>query len=173
MSAAPKIVDLMMQNHLPAHSEGRENLPRRRIGVLLFAGVFGASLGAVPHFALAAPGDSDARGGPVARPRWRLAGSVQARKSVDRDVVRISADRAYSAIKLRVLHAPVEILNLRIQFRNGGARDIEVRQRIEQGGSTRVIDLPGERRFIDSVVFWHKTPLGARERATVEVWIRG
>jgi hypothetical protein len=58
-------------------------------------------------------------------------------------------------------------------FRNGSTREIEVRQFIERSGATRVIDLPGERRFIDRIVFWFKTPALARERATVQVWARG
>lgn len=104
---------------------------------------------------------------------WRKLGEKQARRSVDRDEIRVRADRAYSAIRLRVFNAPVEMLNLRIRFRNGETREIEVRQFIERGGATRIIDLPGERRFIDSIIFWYKTPLGAKERATVQVWARG
>lgn len=104
---------------------------------------------------------------------WRMIGEKQARRSVDRDEMRVRADRAYSAIRLRVFRAPVEILNLRIQFRNGGSREIEVRQFIERGGATRIIDLPGEKRFIERIVFWYKTPALARERATVQVWARG
>lgn len=104
---------------------------------------------------------------------WRKLGEKQARKTLDRDEIRVRANRAYSAIRLRVFHAPVEMLNVRVRFRNGESRDIEVRQFIERGGATRIIDLPGERRFIDSIVFWYKTPLGAKERATVQVWARG
>lgn len=102
--------------------------------------------------------------------RWRKIGETRARRSVDRDVVRVSADRAYGEIRLRVFHAPVEFLNVQIHFRNGGQREIEVRQLIEKGGATRIIDLPGEKRFIEKIVFWYKTPALARERATVQVW---
>lgn len=104
--------------------------------------------------------------------RWRMIGEKQARRSLDRDEIRVAADRAYSAIRLRVFHAPVEMLSLRIRFRNGQTREIELRQFIERGGASRIIDLPGERRFIDRIVFWYKTPLGAKERATVQVWAR-
>lgn len=104
--------------------------------------------------------------------RWRMLGSKQVRRSLDRDVLRVTADRAYSAIRLRVMHAPVEFLNVQIHFRNGNSREIEVRQWIERGGATRIIDLPGEKRFIERIVFWYKTPPLARERATVQVWAR-
>lgn len=104
--------------------------------------------------------------------RWRMIGEKQARRSVDRDEIRVSADRTYTAIRVRVFHAPVEMLSLRIRFRNGQTREIELRQFIERGGASRIVDLPGERRFIDRIVFWYKTPLGAKERATVQVWAR-
>ena len=104
---------------------------------------------------------------------WRLLGEARANRSVDRDEVRVRAGRAHTAIRLRVFDAPVEFLNIRIAFANGGSREVEVRQFVERGGATRLIDLPGERRVIERVVFWYKTPLGARERARVQVWGRG
>lgn len=104
---------------------------------------------------------------------WQMVGETRANKSVDRDEVRVRSDRLHSAIRLRVFHAPVEFFRVRIWFRNGSQRDIELRQFIERGGATRVIDLPGERRAIDRIVFWFKTPALARERATVQVWARG
>lgn len=104
---------------------------------------------------------------------WRMIGEKQARRSVDRDEMRVRADRAYSAIRLRVFHAPVEFFRVQIHFRNGASREIDVRQLIERGGATRIIDLPGEKRFIEKIVFWYKTPALARERASVQVWARG
>jgi hypothetical protein len=104
---------------------------------------------------------------------WRMIGEKQARRSVDRDEMRVRADRAYSAMRLRVFRAPIEFFRVQVHFRNGGSREIEVRQIIERGGATRIIDLPGEKRFIEKIVFWYKTPALARERATVQVWARG
>jgi hypothetical protein len=104
---------------------------------------------------------------------WRMIGERQARRSVDRDEMRVRADRAYGAIRRRVFRAPVKFFRVQIHFRNGGSREIEVRQLIERSGATRIIDLPGERRFTETIVFRCKTPPLARERATVQVWVRG
>jgi hypothetical protein len=145
----------------------RRTALRAALALLCGAGGFAAS---PVH---ADPDDDGFRIGGQPGRGWRMIGEKQARRSVDRDEMRVRADRAYSAIRLRVFRAPVEILNLRIQFRNGASREIEVRQFIERGGATRIIDLPGERRFIEKIVFWHKTPRLARERATVQVWARG
>nr|WP_295080417.1 hypothetical protein [uncultured Roseateles sp.] len=146
---------------------------RRRMGAWLIAGAMGTVLGAAPITSHADPDEDGFRIGGKPGRGWRMIGQVQARRSVDRDEIRVRADRAFSAIRLRVFNARVEMLRLRIQFRNGQWRDIEVRQYIERGGATRIIDLPGEKRFIDRIVFWHKTPIGARERANVQVWARG
>lgn len=150
----------------------RTDLHRRRSLQAAFAAFLGVIGGTTASPVLADPDEEGFRIGGRPSRRWSMVGEAQARRSVDRDVVRVNADRAYSAIRLRVLHAPVEFLDVQIHFRNGGSRKIEVRQLIERGGATRIIDLPGERRFIDRVVFWYKTPALARERATVQVWAR-
>lgn len=144
---------------------------RRAVLQAAFAAVAGLGVFA-PAPARADPDDDGFRIGGKPGRGWRLIGEKQARRSVDRDSVHVRANRAYSAIRLRVFRAPVEFMNVQVHFRNGGQREVEVRQVIEKGGATRVIDLPGEKRFIEKIVFWYKTPALARERATVQVWAR-
>jgi len=103
---------------------------------------------------------------------WQLLGEVSAGKRVDRDEIRASRSGAYTAIRLVVRNAPVEFFTIRIQFRNGESRELEVRQSVPRGGATRVIDLPGERRLIERVVFWYKTPPRATQQARVQLWAR-
>lgn len=164
----------MTQMPWPRHAATvtRTGLSRRtalQAALLALCGAGG--IAALP--ARAQPDDDGFRIGGRPGRGWRMIGEARARRSVDRDELRVRADRAYSAIRLRVFHAPVEFLRVQIRFRNGGTREIEVRQFIERGGATRIIDLPGERRFIDRIVFWFKTPALARERAMVQVWARG
>lgn len=147
---------------------GRDRRSTLRAVLAALAGL--GTLAAAP--VRADPDDDGFRIGGKPGRGWRMIGEKQARRSVDRDEMRVRADRAYSAIRLRVFHAPVEFLNVQIHFRNGGQREIDVRQFIEKGGATRIIDLPGEKRFIEKIVFWYKTPALARERATVQVWAR-
>ncbi|GIU67301.1 hypothetical protein [Candidatus Phycosocius spiralis] len=104
--------------------------------------------------------------------RWRMIGQMQAQRTLDRDALYVRADRAYSAIRIRVLNAPMEFFNVQIHFRNGGSREINVRQWIERGGATRIINLPGEKRLISRIVFWYKTPPLAGQRSMVQVWAR-
>lgn len=164
-------------NHKPnSHPEAAagartEDLHRRALLQSALVALCGFG-GFVAFPARADPDDDGFRIGSRPSRRWRMIGEKQARRSVDRDVVRVKADRAYTAIRLRVFHAPVEFLNVQVHFRNGESQEIEVRQFIERGGATRVIDLPGNKRFIERIVFWYKTPEFARERATVQVWAR-
>jgi hypothetical protein len=148
---------------------GRHRRTALKAGLALLCGTGG--LAASP--AHADPDDEGFRIGGKPGRGWRMIGEKRARRSVDRDEIRVSADRACSAIRLRVFQAPVEFFRVQIRFRNGGSREIEVRQLIERGGATRLIDLPGERRFIEKIVFWYKTPPLSRERANVQVWARG
>ena len=131
--------------------------------------IFTASALGMPH---AHANDDDFRIGGRPGRSWDLLGEVSAGKRVDRDEIRAGRSGAYSAIRLVVRDAPVEFFNIRIQFRNGESREIEVRQSVPRGGATRVIDLPGERRLIDRVVFWHKTPPRAPQQARVQLWAR-
>jgi hypothetical protein len=43
-----------------------------------------------------------------------------------------------------------------VHFGNGSSERISIRFVIPAGGQTRVIDLPGERRVIESVEFWYR-----------------
>ncbi|MBU6270801.1 MAG: hypothetical protein KGQ67_05815 [Betaproteobacteria bacterium] len=108
-------------------------------------------------------------GGRPGRDWYKLA-EAHAGKLIDRDEIDVRTDRAFTAIRLRVFEAPVEINSVRVYFRNGENRNLPVRQHIERGGSTRVIDLPGERRIISKVVCWYNTPASARRDARVEIW---
>ena len=126
----------------------------------------------IPKPALAQNDDDGFRIGGRPGRGWRLLGEVAAGRRVDRDEIRVNRRAAYSAIRLRVFEAPVEFLNVQIQFGNGERREIELRQLIPRGGATRVIGLPGERRLTDRVIFWHRTPPHANRRARVELWAR-
>jgi hypothetical protein len=42
-----------------------------------------------------------------------------------------------------------------VHFGNGGDMRVQMRSVIPDGGQTRIIDLPGDRRLIKSVEFWY------------------
>jgi hypothetical protein len=57
--------------------------------------------------------------------------------------------------------APVSFKRVVVHFGNGTDEELQFRQVIEAGGSTRAMDLRGRRRIIKSVEFWYEN--GERE----------
>ena len=61
----------------------------------------------------------------------------------------------FRAIQLRVLNGPVRFLRVVVHYGNGADQELSLRALIPAGGTTRAIDLPGDRRIIRSVEFWY------------------
>lgn len=106
-------------------------------------------------------------------PRWEYLGQRRVDFSRDRDEIFVTArDGVFTAIKIRVKKAPIEMHRLIIHFANGTTQEIELRQNIPAGGSSRIIDLPGNKRIIQKVVFVYETKNRSPRRAVVELWGR-
>ncbi|GIW73346.1 MAG: hypothetical protein KatS3mg102_2888 [Planctomycetota bacterium] len=113
----------------------------------------------------AAPAPDDDRG-------WELLGRREVNWALDRDVIPVTAaEGRFRQIRLHVTGGAVHVLALRVHFGNGEVEDIEVRHRFGPGSTSRVIDLPGEARVIQKIVFIYEKVAGARP-ATVAVWGR-
>jgi hypothetical protein len=75
---------------------------------------------------------------------------------LDHDRIVVTAERGeYRAIRLRVQKAAVEFDRVVVHYGNGSSEPIPIRHVIPAGGETRLIDLPGGRRVIQSVEFWY------------------
>jgi len=91
-----------------------------------------------------------------ARERWAYLGSAHVDGGVDHDVIRVgSSDGRFRAIQLRVSGGAIEFQRVIVHFGNGTDEELVIRDRIPSGGATRAIDLPGERRIIQSVELWY------------------
>ncbi|MBV6654561.1 MAG: DUF2541 family protein [Mameliella sp.] len=105
--------------------------------------------------------------------RWEKLGTRNVSYKVDRDQIVVTArDGRFSAIKLRVAKAPIDMMRCTIYFRNGQKQEVQLRQTFPAGSESRVVDISGKRRVISKVVFWYDTKNRARKRATVELWGR-
>jgi hypothetical protein len=83
---------------------------------------------------------------------WVRLGCKDVRFLIDRDTMKVGrAEGRFSAIRLKVRRAAVEVFNLRITFGNGTRLDVPVREFIPPGGGSRPIDLPGNNRGIDRI----------------------
>ena len=93
--------------------------------------------------------------------------------SVDHDTFAVSAARGrFRKIQLKVKGNDLFIHDLKVIYANGGSDDIPIRSRIPQGGSSRVIDLRGGKRFIREVRMVYQRPANLRGATIVELWAR-
>lgn len=61
------------------------------------------------------------------------------------------SDGRFGQIRLKAINDPVRIRDIQIRFRNGESQTVPIDSRLEGGDETRVIDLAGEQRFLDTV----------------------
>ena len=88
----------------------------------------------------------------------------------DVDVVPLPGDRKFRRLKVCVYQNPVHFYDFDIYFRNGGHQDVSVRQRINAGECTRVIDLAGGLRNVDRIKFKYEETSWFIGRAVVRVF---
>lgn len=116
---------------------------------LLVSLAFGASLYAQGY------GDRDDRRGNYGG-RWAYLGNAHVDGGNDHDNIRVGrADGRFRAIQLRVSGGAIDFQRVVVHYGNGSQEELIVRERIPSGGRTRPIDLPGERRVIESVELWY------------------
>jgi hypothetical protein len=103
---------------------------------------------------------------------WARLGCKDVRFLIDRDTIRVGRQEGrFSALRLKVRRAPVEMFSLRVTFGNGSRIDVPVREFIPPGGGSRPIDLPGNNRGIDRIeMLYRSVPTMA---GTAEVCIDG
>ncbi len=102
--------------------------------------------------------------------RWEALGEAHVDGMVDHDRITVGrGDGRFRAIVIRVRGGAIEFDRVVIHFGDGESDPIPIRSRIPNGGQTRVIDLPGNRRIIRSVEFWYRKE-NWRARPTVRLF---
>jgi hypothetical protein len=104
--------------------------------------------------------------------RWDMLGTSRVDGARDHDNIRVSRSRGmFRAIQFRVRNAAVEFDRVVVHYSGGASEPIRVRARVQAGGSSGVIDLPGQRRAIDSIEFWYsKGNWASNRRPEVQVY---
>lgn len=93
----------------------------------------------------------------VAEREWDYLGEANVDGQVDHDNIRVTAaEGRFRAIRMRVENAPIRFHRVVVHYGDGKSQPIMIRTRINPGRETRVIDLPGDRRVIQSVEFWYE-----------------
>jgi len=104
--------------------------------------------------------------------QWRLLGQVTANLTADHDVIVVRGPfDNFRRIKFKVTDAPLNLKRLLVTYDNGEPDRLDVRERIDQGGESRTIDLRGAgQRSLRKIEFWYDTAGVARGRADVTVF---
>jgi hypothetical protein len=105
--------------------------------------------------------------------QWENLGSKEVTDRAETDVFHLATEGQFRALRFQVTRRPVRFYRMEITYGNGEKDNIEIRDLIRAGGSSRVIDLKGRDRFIREVKFWYEAAsLGRGRRATVTLFGR-
>lgn len=110
---------------------------------------------------------------PRRKARWEFLGSRDVDFKVDRDVIPVTwRDGAFDAIRIVVKGGALNMHKCIIHFENGGTQDVELRHNFDRRSASRLIDLAGNNRLIEKIVFWYDTKNFSGQKATVTVYGR-
>ena len=108
-----------------------------------------------------------------AQREWIHLGDKHVDGNSDHDKISLgSSEGWFHQLQIRVDDAPVSFKRVVVHFGNGTDEELQFRQIIEAGGSTRAMDLRGRRRIIKSVEFWYEKVSGSTKRPTVRLYGR-
>ncbi|MBS1791813.1 MAG: hypothetical protein JST85_29170 [Acidobacteria bacterium] len=113
---------------------------------------------------------ANAQGRNQGRARWEYLGQSNVDGRADHDTIRVNARGAFRAIQFQVSGGPIEFNRVVVHFENGADVEVSVRDQIRSGGKTRAIDLPGDRRRIQSVEVWYEKGNWGRRRPNLKVY---
>ena len=102
---------------------------------------------------------------------WALLGSRIVTDRADHDTIKVTgAEGNFTAVKLEVRRHAVNFQRMVIHFGNGADQKVDLRNTIPANGESRVIDINGGDRIIQSIDFWYDAKtLGKGGRAVVRV----
>lgn len=100
--------------------------------------------------------------------RWEHLGSRKINHTHDRDVIYVTAaEGTFNALKIKVIHKPIALYDIKVHYGNGSVEDIKTRIHVPAGGESRVIDLRGGNRVIEKVVFRYESKGSHNKRAKI------
>jgi hypothetical protein len=88
--------------------------------------------------------------------QWEYLGDSHVDGAQDHDSIKVGRSAGnYRAIQLRISGGAIHFERVIVRYGNGTQEEIPIRAHIPDGGQTRVIELPGERRIIQSLDLWY------------------
>ena len=103
---------------------------------------------------------------------WKNLGSKEVTDKEESDVFHVGSRKGqFRALKLFVSRRAVRFYRVEVTYQNGETTPLEVRALIPAGGESRVLDLPGNNRYISTVKFWYEAAsVGRGQRAMITLY---
>ena len=106
-------------------------------------------------------------------PRWEKLGQKKVKHGLDRDELYVTGKEGrFTKLKFVVKGSALNMHRCVVHFANGDKKEIELRHNFAQGSTSRIIDLPGNKRVIKKIVFWYDSKNLMTGKATLAVWGR-
>ena len=104
---------------------------------------------------------------------WVRLGTTTVKSDLDRDVINITARRGgFKKMKIKVKAASLDMKKIVIHYGNGNTQSVAIRKNFSAGTESRIIDLEGNHRFVEKVVFWYKKDKWYSNKPIVTLWGR-
>ncbi|MBN1790454.1 MAG: hypothetical protein JW830_08160 [Bacteroidales bacterium] len=105
--------------------------------------------------------------------KWTLLGEKLVNDRLDHDIVLVTAKQGdFKSIIIRVKGASIDFKKVTVVYGNGERDEIELRNTIPAGGTSRIIDLKGKERIIREIEFWYDANTIRGRKALVRVFGR-
>ena len=102
---------------------------------------------------------------------WDELGSRIITKGADHDVIEMNRrDGLFTKLKFRIVKSRVHVDNIKVVFQNGDVENIRIDRNFSVGEWSSVIDLVGNKRFIDKIVFNYHTKFFADGKGKIIVF---
>jgi hypothetical protein len=87
---------------------------------------------------------------------WAYLGEANVDGGSDHDRIKVGAGQGtFRALQIQVERAAIDFQYVLVHFENGGSQRLPLQGRVPAGGRSRIIDLKGNNRAIDSVEVWY------------------
>jgi len=105
---------------------------------------------------------------------WHVLGNAKVTGGgIDHDVIRVTGvNDNYRKLKFKVTNSGLNLIRMTVTYDVGAVEKINIRQNINKGGESRVIDLRGGKRSIRNIQFWYEDKGFLNGKAKVTVFGR-
>lgn len=101
---------------------------------------------------------------------WEHLGSRKINWGLDKDVIAVGPKAiGYTRLKIKVTGGAVNMHRMVVKYGNGEKEEIQLKHHFKKGDDSRVIDLKGGKRHIQTITFWYDTKNRSGKKAMIHV----